>query len=334
LEVDYIDGGYTPTSSTSTATTPLFAYLTPGVYWVVLNAPDANNNTLYYNDVPLSIGQSLQRFMLVSNDGIDYIQNPYDNITQGLQYIASLQITIQQEYHQLVAPGIYTLLGQRSTILRCKEIEDNSLRSLAYTKHCLGIAKFSLGVVGVSTNRLDYSSVPLREFFPIGKLTKLSFRFETLNGLLYDFKGVNHTITFAIHYYEARSNDLFKGGLLNPNYSGNFLQDVQYGCGGDDGEEDSDDQETDYNRDQYENMYSAREYRHLPSTIRTMDNEALGRFRLNDDEIDSLDANTYANAYANTDANAYANTDANAYANTDVNQDTYNTILPNSYWTN
>ena len=64
-----------------------------------------------------------------------------------------------------------------------------------------------------------------------------------------------------------------------------FLKDVEYGCGGDAGEEDSDDQEFDYNRDQYEDYYNAREHRHLPDTIDTMDREAYRRFQLNDDEL-------------------------------------------------
>jgi hypothetical protein len=305
LDVDYIDGGYTPTTSTSDAITPTFAYLTPGIYWIVLNSPDINQNTLYYNDVPLSSSEALDRYMLVSNDsGVNYIPNPFDNRSDGLQYISSLQITIQQEYHKLTAPGIYSLLGQRSVVLRCKEIEDFSLRSLAYTKHCLGIAKFTLGVVGVSANRLDYSSVPLREFFPIGKLSKLSFRFETINGKLFDFKGVNHTITFAIHYYEAARQTYFKTGLLNPNYTGNFIQDVEYGCGGDAAEEDSDDQEFEYNRDEFEDKYNAREHRHLPDTINNIDREAYTRFTLNDDELESfnnLDINDQGNYDPNKD---------------------------------
>jgi hypothetical protein len=289
FDIDYVDGGYTPTTSTSTSTTPIFAALTPGIYWVVLSAPVANKTSLYYNDVPLSTGSALNRFMLLTNDGgANYNKLDEENIDDGLQFIASLQITIQQEYHKLTAPGIYSLMGQRFMVLRCKEIEDSSLRSLSYTKHCLGLAKFTLGIVGMSTNRMDFSSVPLREFFPIGKLSKLSFRFETLNGMLYDFKGVNHTITFAIHYYEARQKGELKYGLLNPNYTGNFIVDVDYGCGGDDGEEDSDDQEFDYNRDQFDESYAAREHRHLPSTIRQMDREALHRFQLNDSEYEQL----------------------------------------------
>ena len=341
LEVDYIDGGYTQTTPVSTLSTPTFAYLTPGVYWLVLNAPDVNNNTLYYNDVPLSSGQSLNRFMLLSNDGGKTYYNPYDSIGNGLQYNASIQITMQQTYHKLTAPGIYSLLGQRFMVLRCKEIEDHSLRSLAYTKHSLGLAKFTMGVVGVSQNRLDFSTVPLREFFPIGKLSKLSFRFETISGQLYDFKGVNHTITFAVHYYEATGKYEFKNSLLNPNYTGNFIHDIEYGCGGDDGEQDSDDQEFDYNRDTFDESYNAREHRHLPNTIRQMDNEALQRFRLSDDDYEVLQNNTKinnglynSNYEINEDADdADAANDANEDANDNANDNNhYSGNTQQSFW--
>jgi len=155
----------------------------------------------------------------------------------------------------------------------------------------------------MSANRLDYSGVPTREFFPIGKLTKLSFRFETINGQLYDFKGVNHTITFAIHYYQAARQEQFKSGLLNPNYTGNFLHDVEYGCGGDAGEEDSDDQEFEYSRDAYDSSYNAREHRHLPETIETMDREAYSRFHLNEDELDSFNDIKINDQYGNNNVN-------------------------------
>lgn len=310
IKTQYIDGGYSPTISTS-ETTALFAYLTPGIYWIVLYSQNSSN-TLYYNDVPLSGGKSLNQFMLQSSDSGYTYAAPLDDIGDGLQYNASLQITLQQEYHKLTAPGIYSLLGQRFMVLRCKEIEDHSTRSLAYTKHNLGIAKFSMGVVGISQNRLDYSSVPLREFFPIGKLSKLSFQFETIDGKLYDFKGVNHTITFAVHYYEAIGKYTFKTGLLNPNYTGDFLKDIEYGCGGDDGEEDSDDQEFDYNRDNFEESLNIREHRHLPDTIRRMDREALQRFSLSPNEYEMLQNNTKINnMYNNGDEN---NTSSDATA--------------------
>jgi hypothetical protein len=188
-----------------------------------------------------------------------------------------MQVTVQDSYHVLTAPGIYSLIGEKYTILRCKEIEESSYRSLAFTKHCLGLAKFKLGVVGLSENRVDFSKVPLREFHPIGKLSKLSFRFETASGLLYDFKGVNHTITYAIHYLEPSQKEVFERSLLNPNYTGNTLKDLD-----NEEEEDSDDQEFSYNNDDYSHAYKSREIRHLPDNVLKLDIEAMNQFALHD----------------------------------------------------
>jgi hypothetical protein len=188
-----------------------------------------------------------------------------------------MQVQTQNEYHVVTAPGIISLIGERFTVLRCKEIEENSYRSLAYTQHCLGLAKFRLGVVGYSENRLDFSKVPLREFHPIGKLSKLSFKFETASGLLYDFKGVNHTVTFAIHYLEPCQKNTFARSILNPNYTGEYMKDIHYG----DPEEDSDDQEYEYSED-HTDLYRVRENRHLPDNVRQIDLEAMQHFALND----------------------------------------------------
>ena len=51
-------------------------------------------------------------------------------------------------------------------------------RSLSYGKYSAGIGVFKLGVMGFSDIRYDFSSVDTRYFHPIGKLNKLTFRFE------------------------------------------------------------------------------------------------------------------------------------------------------------
>ena len=140
----------------------------------------------------------------------------------------------------------------------CFPVTIDSYRSLAYSKYNLGLAKFRLGVVGYSENRLDFSKVPLREFHPIGKLSRLTLRFETPSGNLYDFKGVNHNITLSIHYLEPIQKVKFKQSILNPNYQGDF---IGYRFREDDQEGDSDDQDEDFSRDvigdykKYETQY-------------------------------------------------------------------------------
>jgi hypothetical protein len=234
--------------------------LVPGQhYWMVF----LNDNALvsiYYNDVP----DNKTTLRTTTNGGTTWDTPDIED----LNFQLSIRIETNEEYHQVVAPGIFSLIGEKYVILRCAEIEDNSYRSLAYSKYNLGLAKFKLGVVGYSENRVDFSKVPLREFHPIGKLARLTIRFETARGRLYDFKGVNHSITFAIHYYEPRGHARFEQSILNPNYRTNF---IEYMYKQDDQESDSDDQEVDYSRDEVGERFRYFEQRNSPEQVRLRD---------------------------------------------------------------
>ena len=81
-----------------------------------------------------------------------------------------------------------------------------------------------MGVVGYSDSRFDYSSVPVKEFHPIGKLAKLTFNFVKKDGDFYDFKGINHTLTMVIRYYTPVQKRVFEQSVLNPNYNSNILE--------------------------------------------------------------------------------------------------------------
>lgn len=215
-------------------------------YWIVFEETETDLN-IYYNDVLTTLDMSLQCY-----------KNEVWSSLKGYQL--SIRIDVADDYNQIRAPGIYSLVGERYIILRCKEIEENSYRSLSYTKNPTGIAKFTLGIVGYSEERLDYASVPSREFHPIGKLSRLTLRFETQKGQLYDFKDVNHTLTFSIKYLEAVGKGDFTTSIINSNYNGDFLK---YQYSQEEQEEDSDDQETHYNEDDF-NKYKSNESRNLP----------------------------------------------------------------------
>jgi hypothetical protein len=242
-----------------------------------------DNIAIFYNDVPTYANYT--PFLYSTTDVEDPVISSLDwlslNDTQnGIYFQLSMQIILHDTYHYLTAPGIYSLVGERSIVVRCPEIEEHSYRSLAFTKHCLGLAKIKLGVVGYSENSGDFSSVPLREFHPIGRLPRISFRFETLQGELYDFKGVNHTMTFAIYYYEPIQKKVFTNSILNPNYNANLIEYMQSIEGE---EEDSDDQEEEYSRDAPYN-YQVIESRHLPESIQNLDEEAFSRFNFHNDQ--------------------------------------------------
>ena len=77
--------------------------------------------------------------------------------------------------------------------------------------------------MGYNDTSGTYNSLSLREFHPIGKLSKMTLKFQTSANLPYDFKGINHYIIFTIYYYEPKlkiTTD-FKP-ILNPNYKANY----------------------------------------------------------------------------------------------------------------
>jgi Family of unknown function (DUF5901) len=246
IGVSSIDGSF------STVVMSQVCFLDPNYsYWLVLYNADNQPLSVFYNNVVSNGGNPM---LITTNGGTTWLSLDETDVP----YQMSCRITGNYEFHELVAPGIYNMIGEKYTTLRCREIEENSYRSLAYTKYNLGLAKFRLGVVGYSENRLDFSKVPLREFHPIGKLSRLTLRFETADGRLYDFKGVNHTLTMAIHYLEPIQKIQFQQSILNPNYRGDFMN---YRFREDDQEGDSDEQDEDYSRDvvgdykKYEEQY-------------------------------------------------------------------------------
>jgi len=159
----------------------------------------------------------------------------------------------------IVSPGIVYFIGNKYIVMKCPEIEAHLYGSLSYSKYTLGLAKFRVDNVGINSERLSITKLPVREFHPIGKLAKMTLRFETNKGTLYDFKGVNHNIVFAIYYYEPIQKKFPEGSLLNPEYKMNYI-DYQYNQ--EEIEGDSDDDEEDFSRDNImdykkkENMYS------------------------------------------------------------------------------
>jgi len=124
---------------------------------------------------------------------------------------------------EITAPGVVFFIGEKYITIRSPEIEEHSYGSLAYNNYNLGIAKFKVNTIGFNEERFEIQKIPSREFHPIGKLSKLTFRFEASNNNLYDFKGVNHIITYIVYYYAPKfnlTNEFIS--ILNPNYKNNF----------------------------------------------------------------------------------------------------------------
>lgn len=171
--------------------------------------------------------------------------------------------------HIIKAPGMMYLIGYKYLVLKCPEIEQHLYRSLSYSKYSLGLAKIRINSYGYNDEKTSFMKVPLREFHPIGKLSKITLRFETETGELYDFKGVNHNIVFAIYYYEPKQNNVVKSSILNPEYTPDFInylykQEEQEG-------ESDDDNEEDFSRDNLD-LYKKHELEYSISSIDNKNN--------------------------------------------------------------
>lgn len=259
--------------------------------------PELTNLIDIYSKAPIIV--DMKRSTLAENLGFDlyppaipsainedrYISKPYtttDSVLAKMFYSrtnATYNFDVSSENKYIItSPGIVYFIGNKYIIMRCPEIEEHLYRSLSYSKNTLGLAKFRVDSVGINSEKLTITKIPVREFHPIGKLSRMTLRFETNKGALYDFKGLNHNIIFAIFYYEPTQKNIPKNSILNPEYKMNYLDylykqeeiegdsddDDDGGDGGRDGGDGSGDGGEDFSRDNIEdykikeNLYSKR----------------------------------------------------------------------------
>ena len=255
--------------------------------------PELTNLIDIYSKAPIIV--DMKRSTLAENIGFDlypsainedrYISKPYtttDSVLAKMFYSrtnATYNFDVSSENKYIItSPGIVYFIGNKYIIMRCPEIEEHLYRSLSYSKNTLGLAKFRVDSVGINSEKLTITKIPVREFHPIGKLSRMTLRFETNKGALYDFKGLNHNIIFAIFYYEPTQKNIPKNSILNPEYKMNYLDylykqeeiegdsddDDDGGDGGRDGGDGSGDSGEDFSRDNIEdykikeNLYSKR----------------------------------------------------------------------------
>mgnify|MGYP006077004225 CR=1 FL=1 len=159
------------------------------------------------------------------NNNLEYESNYiYLNINKITNYEKYYHSVEEESKYKIIAPGIVYLIGSEYIILKCPEIEEHLYGSLSYTKNTIGLAKIKVSSWGLNEENASYLKLNLREFHPIGKLSKITLRFESYDGTLYDFRGVNHNIVFAIYYYSAKQKQKFEKSIINPEYKMNFMQ--------------------------------------------------------------------------------------------------------------
>ena len=148
----------------------------------------------------------------------------YGAVKVGGDSICMYASVLEASGQTLVSPGIINLTGVRYVTLRCKEIEEHIETQGKYGPFSTGIGVFKLqssnNVVQV---RADYVNLVRKAFHPIGRLLRMTIRFELSDGSLYDFKGVNNQLLISVKYYApvAPENLNFRS-LLNPDYNYDF----------------------------------------------------------------------------------------------------------------
>uniref|UniRef100_A0A6C0FDJ5 FHA domain-containing protein n=1 Tax=viral metagenome TaxID=1070528 RepID=A0A6C0FDJ5_9ZZZZ len=216
---------YTAPSPTTTITEPSPTYTAPTPTESVTQTITQGTPTLYFP----------QQEPHLFPDESNIAGNPLEanaNLSQlkrinGGNYVPAIHIKSMEPLYQIIAPGLYSLIGDRYVLLRCPEIEEHMYRSRSFERYTMGIAKFNLATQGYDENRLDYSGLPPREFHPIGKLSTMTLRFERPNGNFYNFRGINHTLTIVIKYYEPKQTKPFTNYTLNSHYNPNYFEYVQ-----------------------------------------------------------------------------------------------------------
>ena len=97
---------------------------------------------------------------------------------------------------------------------------------LSYESFSAGLGIFKLYNTTVAHLRFDFTNLRKIDMHPIGKLSRLTLRFERASGDLYDFKGVDHHLLLAVKFLKPTP----KGGLvdperrLNPDYKPDVLK--------------------------------------------------------------------------------------------------------------
>lgn len=147
---------------------------------------------------------------------------PYDQNGRAISDVNNFFASTSTVY-RLISPGVVYLLGTRYCILRCDELDDHIHGSRAYGRWSPGIGVLKMfNVNDVAHQRIDFVNFQRKPFHPIGKLDKLSLRFETSDGQLYDFKGANHLLILSIKFYVPSQKQTFENSILNPNYKSDY----------------------------------------------------------------------------------------------------------------
>ena len=124
----------------------------------------------------------------------------------------------------IVSPGMLNLGVENYLILRCDEIEQHLRGSHYYNGFSPGLGVLNMTVQGFAESKNEFYAINYKEFHPIGRLSKMKFRFERkTDRKVYNFRNVNLHFLMKIKYYRPQRKTVFTKSVLNPEYNPDFV---------------------------------------------------------------------------------------------------------------
>lgn len=152
-----------------------------------------------------------------------YVRQSFVELSSSMMFAASKNKV--EGVYDITPPGVINLMGVRYVTLRCPEIESHLLGSFGFSNADIGLGIFKIPSPYETANlKFDFFNFVKKPFHPIGKLNKLSIRFERDPNVLYNFRGINHHILVSLKYYVPTMNSDLTAPILNPNYNPDFLK--------------------------------------------------------------------------------------------------------------
>ena len=131
-------------------------------------------------------------------------------------------LVFSNRYGSLSTPGVVSCNKIMYVVLRCKEIEENVFREDVAGASGIGVFKI-LDSNSIVNLRYDFVNFVSRPFHPISQLTRLTLRFENIDGSLCNFNGSPVLIILGVKRYMPQAPGNFGTSyVLNPNYNPDF----------------------------------------------------------------------------------------------------------------
>jgi hypothetical protein len=205
----------------------------------------SNTNTFVYTNPDPKLRKTFFNSFIIKK-GFDYKFNcPF-----GFS-INKIDITpIYVGQYMLTSPGMLNLASENYVVMRCEEIENHLRGSHNSEDTSPGIGLLDIAVQGYAESKNEFYSVKYKEFHPIGRLSKMHFKFERKKDKqIYDFKNVNLHFLMSVKFYRPSRKETFQRSILNPEYDMNFIKYNMFSGSGISYEEPSSDEEEDIDDD-------------------------------------------------------------------------------------